>query len=264
MSDFFGFSQEHIVEMSYVIPAYNEKKNIERTVEEILLYTRDHGWKTEVVIVDEGSNDGTWEIMEKVKKKYSGAIEILKNEKNEGKGSAVRKGMLNCSGQYAIFTDADFSYDLSSKDIFIQEFSNGYDVVIGSRKVTGSELKVPVGLLRKLMSRIFGGLVNLITGVNYSDTQCGFKGFKKDAAREIFSRLIIKSFAFDVEALYIAKKQGLKIKEIPVRLVRESYVTKRLILHSIEMFMDILFLICFVFFKYRAVREGNIYGERQS
>lgn len=122
----------------------------------------------------------------------------------------------------------------------MKELSDRYDVVIGSRRISGSELKVSVGPLRRTMSRIFSGLVNLLTGIDYSDTQCGFKGFTKDATQKIFSLLTIKSFAFDVEALYIAKKQGLKIKEIPIRLVRESYITKRLLLHSIKMLADIL------------------------
>jgi dolichyl-phosphate beta-glucosyltransferase len=226
--------------LSIVIPAYNEEKNLKRTIEEILLYTKNHGWKTEVVIIDDGSNDGTWEVMEKIKKKHSSIIKILRNEKNEGKGSAVKKGMLNSSGEYVIFTDADLSYDLSGIELFVKELSDRYDVVIGSRRISGSELKVSVGPLRRTMSRIFSSIVNLLTGINYSDTQCGFKGFRGEVAREIFSFLTIKSFAFDVEALYIAKKQRLKIKEIPVRLVRESYITKRLMLHSIKMLADIL------------------------
>jgi dolichyl-phosphate beta-glucosyltransferase len=203
--------------LSVIIPAYNEEKRLPKTLAEIDKYLRKQIYAYEIIVVDDGSKDKTVEVVK-------GLIPKIKNLRvagykiNQGKGYAVRFGMLKAEGDYRLFADADNSTSIDQAEKMWPEFEKGYDIVIGSRDMEGAVLDPPQPFLRKMiLGKGFRLLTQIICGTwGILDTQCGFKCFTKRAAEDIFPKCKINRFAFDPEILMIAKKLGYKIKEIPV------------------------------------------------
>ena len=210
------------VKLSVIIPAYNEETRLPRTLKAVDEYLRRQSYEYEILVVNAGSTDRT-------KKMVQGAMLQVRNlnimdVKNRGKGYAVKQGMLHAKGGYRVFMDADNATSLDHVEKMWPEFANGYDVVIGSRDVKGAVIAVPQVWWRRRLGDIFNLIVQLCSGLwGIWDTQCGFKGFTRKAAEEIFSKCTINRWAFDVEVLVLAKKMGYKIKEIPVRWVNDPY-----------------------------------------
>jgi dolichyl-phosphate beta-glucosyltransferase len=214
--------------LSLVIPAWNERDRILDTVQTVVDYLAKQEYSAEVIVVDDGSTDGTASI---VKSFIAGrtdapAVRLIEND-HRGKGYAVRTGMLAGQGKYILFTDADLATPIYEVGKMIGALEAGADVTIGTRQGIGSErLNEPV--FRHLMGRIFNLLVRLISGLHFHDTQAGFKGFRREVAHDLFSRVQLYGAeakqvrgcavtAFDVEVLYLALQAGYRIEEIPVK-----------------------------------------------
>jgi len=215
--------------LSIIIPAYNEEKRLPHTLRAIDNYLKQQNYNYEIIVVDDGSRDKTEEILPSLKSQISN-LKIIKNKINKGKGAVVKQGMLASRGRYRLFTDADNSTPIGEAKKILFWLEKGYDVVIGSRDVKGAVLDPPQPFLRRLSGRFFRLFRKIILDIwEVRDTQCGFKGFSKRAADDIFSRLETKGFLFDVEVLLLAKKLGYRIKEVGVywKNDMESKVTLR-------------------------------------
>lgn len=198
-----------MVKLSIIIPCYNEEKRIGSTLDTWLAYLKSKKWSFEIIVVNDGSKDNTEEVV-----KNFNEIKLLAHKPNYGKGYAVRRGILEANGEYILFCDADLSTPVEEIENLIKYVKN-YEVVIASRALKESKVKALQS--RKLLGRSFNFLVNLFAVPGIKDTQCGFKLFRRDAAKKIFSKQLINGWAFDVEVLFLAKKLGFKIKEVPIR-----------------------------------------------
>lgn len=200
--------------VSIVIPAYNEERRLPATLDQVLAYAdRSPIPVAEILVVDDGSRDGTAALVEA----RGGLFVLIRNPGNRGKGYAVRNGMLAAKGDWILSTDADLSAPIGELDKLIAAARKQNAVVaIGSRALNRKLVKVHQPAMRELSGRAFNVVMRTVTGLPFRDTQCGFKLFRKDAAREIFSRQVEEGFSFDVEDLVIASTLGLHAIEVPV------------------------------------------------
>ncbi|EKE12513.1 MAG: glycosyl transferase family protein [uncultured bacterium] len=207
--------------LSVLIPAYNEEINIKRGVlDSVYEYLRNKNFSWEVIVLDDGSSDRTSALVEKFAKNHKNFY--LRREHHRGKGGTIIAGADVARGEYILFTDMDQSTPMDQFDKMLPKLEKGYDVAIGSRSGRPGQ-----PLIRKIMAYGFVILRTIILRLPYKDTQCGFKVFKRDAAQEIFKRIEIYrkgstskagsvTAGFDLEVLYIARKLGLKVAEVPV------------------------------------------------
>jgi dolichyl-phosphate beta-glucosyltransferase len=199
--------------LSLVVPAYNEEGRLPATIEKLQAFLKRPPFPYEVLIVDDGSTDGTAALVERA---ITGFPELrLLKEPHRGKGHAVRRGMLAAEGRYVMFCDADFSMPVEETPHFPPAVDATHQVAIGSREVEGAR-RIGEPRYRHLMGRVFNLIVRVLTIPGLQDTQCGFKCFTRKAARDIFGRQVIDGFGFDVEVLYLARKLGYGITEVPV------------------------------------------------
>ena len=215
------------MKLSVIIPMYNEEEIVENAVRTLdLTLQRDFGaGEYEMLFVSDGSTDKCRQIAESLTAEYP-ALKVLGYEKNRGKGSAVRTGMLASGGDLSLFTDCDLAYGADIIKEFYDKFiESGADVVIGSRAAKGGGYD-GYTLLRKIMSKTYLRIVCIFAGFDLSDSQCGIKGFSNETAHKVFSVCKADGFEFDLEALMLAEKAGCRIEEIPVRIInhRESKV----------------------------------------
>jgi len=199
--------------ISIIIPAYNEEKRLPATLERVRDYLCRAEWEFwEVIVVDDGSKDATGDVARRARAR------VLANPGNRGKGYAVRHGMLEAKGDWALFSDADLSAPIEELDkLWNAAERENAAVAIGSRAIDRSLIGVRQPRFREDIGRFFNLLMRAVTGLPFHDTQCGFKLFAAGAAREIFSRQRLDGFGFDVEVLYIARHLGYKCLEVPVR-----------------------------------------------
>lgn len=199
--------------ISIVIPVYNEENRIQSFLSKVIDYVSKKDFLYEMVIVDDGSTDGTINIVESLlKKKLPGKYKMLQLPLNLGKGAAIRKGMLEASGEYIFFIDADGSTPIEEIDNFIPHFSADFDIYIGRRT-----LKQKAPIKRKFFGYGYILLAKSFLQLGVFDITCGFKCYKRECAQKIFSRQKLDNWSFDAENIFIARKQGLRIKEIPVK-----------------------------------------------
>lgn len=222
--------------LSLVIPAYNESERIGASLQKAITWAEVQHYPLEILVVDDGSTDGTAGI---VRSMEGGAVRLISQSHNMGKGAAVRRGMLEAHGEYRIFSDADFSTPISEASRVIEQLS-AHDVVIGSRGLDSSYIKEHQPWYRESMGKVFNLLVQAVAVPGIHDTQCGFKGFHARAAEEVFSRTRIDGFGFDVEALYIARRLGFSIKEIPVEWYNDPRSKLSPVRDSVKMFVELL------------------------
>jgi dolichyl-phosphate beta-glucosyltransferase len=199
--------------ISIIIPAYNEEKRLPSTLQQVRDYLAHSQWDfSELVVVDDGSRDRTVAVAR------SAGARVLQNPGNRGKGYSVRHGMLEAKGEWALFSDADLSAPIGELDgLWASTERAQARVAIGSRALDRSMVGVHQPLFREAMGRVFNLSMRMVTGLPFSDTQCGFKLFEANAAREIFGRQLLDGFGFDVEVLYIARRLGYKSIEVPVK-----------------------------------------------
>ena len=226
-------------QLSIVIPCYNEEQRLPRTIARIERYLADKGVSYELILVDDGSSDGTRKIMdEAAERNRSVRLEALPH--NRGKGRALAEGVAAARGAEILVTDADLSTPIEELDKLRAELRKGAGVAIGSRALRGSRVEVSQPIYRVLMGKAFNILVQAVLLPGIWDTQCGFKLFRADVAHDAFAALTTDGFGYDPEVLYRAKKRGVKIAEVPV-VWRNSAPTKvNPIKSSIDMFRHVM------------------------
>ena len=211
--------------LSIVIPARNEESRLPRTLQHIISYTSAKGWDTEIIVVNDGSTDGTSDVVWQFAKKNP-SISLIDNLVNAGKGSSIRDGMLRATGDIVLFTDADDSTPIEEVDKLIQKIVDGADVVIGSRWVDRNLQTTPQPWYRRLNGRIYNLLLRTLLELDLTDTQNGFKAFTRKAAKSVFAIQQIPGWGFDAESLFLANKLGFEVSEVPVEYVYYSEGSK--------------------------------------
>ena len=202
-------------QVSIVIPAYNEATRLGWTLPRVLSCVKDRGWDAEVLVVNDGSTDGTSELVQLWRHEHP-ELFLIENPGNRGKGYSVRNGLLQASGKIVMFTDADLSAPIEEAERLFEAIDNGADVAIGSRWLDKQKQTIHQPLYRRFFGRCFNWLTRRMMGLPYKDTQCGFKAFRREAARCIFPLQTIERWGFDPEILFIARKLGFRIAEVPV------------------------------------------------
>lgn len=200
--------------LSVVIPAYNEEKRLPASLDRVRTWLCARKFEfSELIVVDDGSRDNTVAVAED-----RPGVRVLRNPGNRGKGYAVRHGMLESRGEWALYSDADLSTPIEEADrLYDAAVKSGAQIAIGSRAIDRSLVTVHQSGFREWSGRAFNLVMRMVTGLNFSDTQCGFKLYHRDAVQKVFSQQKLDGFSFDVEDLYLAKKAGIRAIEVPVR-----------------------------------------------
>jgi dolichyl-phosphate beta-glucosyltransferase len=209
-------TQRAIPTLSVVIPAWNEAARLPDTLAALARFLGPRRGETELVVVDDGSTDGTAEVVREACARLGLALCLLRHEPNRGKGYAVRRGALEARGERILLMDADLSVPLDHLPRMEARLAEGCDVVIGSRHLEGSRIAAPQAPLRQRLGALFRMLALLLIAPGTSDFTCGFKLFRREAARAIFSRQRLWGWGYDVEILLVARRQGLAVGEHPV------------------------------------------------
>jgi len=202
-------------QVSIVLPIYNEASVLEENLGRVVEHMQSLGRSFEVLCVDDGSSDASVSILEAFQARDA-RLRFHKLPSNQGKGAAVRQGMLLAEGEAVLFMDADLSTPLGEVAGFLDALDSGYDVVIGNRRAPGSEITRHQPWIRETLGRGFTMLTNVLLAPGIRDFTCGFKAFEQTACRSIFQRSSLNGWAFDAELLVIAKEQGLKLAQVPV------------------------------------------------
>ena len=226
-------------DLSIVVPAYNEQGRLEPTLRAYLGYFRDRGRDVEAIVVDDGSTDATTPLVERLAAEFA-ELRLIRLAQNQGKGYAVRSGIVNARGRRVLFADADGATPIEEIERLDAALDAGADLAIGSRAMTSGEVHVRTRLHRRLIGRAFHMLVRL-TGVSgISDTQCGFKLFRGNVAHVLFSRMRTSGFSFDVEVLMMARLCGHGIEEVPVNWTHQPGSRVNLVTDSARMAADLV------------------------
>ena len=224
--------------LSIVVPAFNEAARIGSSIRQIDAFMRQSPVSCELIVVDDGSKDNTSDIVTQARVP---GLRLLRNNENHGKGYTVRQGVLDASGTYVLFTDADLSAPIEEANrLFDTAMKQGADVVIGSRAVDRSYIEKHQSPLREIGGIVFNFMVRLLLGLPLHDTQCGFKLFHRQKCRRIFELQTTPGFGFDAELLFLAKRSGLKICETPVRWSHAEGSKVSFFRDGIRMFFDLM------------------------
>jgi glycosyltransferase involved in cell wall biosynthesis len=230
------------LDLSIVIPAYNEESRLPKTLNSIFEYLQSQSLHAEVIVVDDGSTDHTPDVVSAFQEKHPG-LRLVSNGKNRGKGFSVRHGILEAHGEIALFSDADLSTPIEEADKLLAAVrEQGYDGAIGSRAVDRSLIEVHQSMIREQAGIFFNRLVRGIMGIGFSDTQCGFKAFRLERARIIFEQQRIERFGFDPEILFLAVRKGLRVTEIPVRWSHDAGTKVNVAADGMRMFLELLLI----------------------
>ena len=224
---------------SIILPAYNESARITATLDKILAHSTERGWNVEVIVVNDGSSDRTAAIVLEYAKKHA-VLRLLENPGNRGKGFSVRNGMLHAKGDILLFSDADLSSPIEEADKLFAAILNGADIAIGSRWID-SRLQIrKQPLHRRIFGRIFNLALRAILGLQFKDTQCGFKAFTRRSAQAIFPQQKIERWGFDPELLYLARKFGFTVSEVPVTWSHREGTRIHPLRDGVRMFVELL------------------------
>lgn len=223
--------------LSIIIPAYNEEERLPRALETISAFLAKQSYQAEILVVENGSRDRTLEIA----REYEAQIGNLRvfHENARGKGLAVKRGMLEAHGEYRFICDTDLSMPIEEVNRFIPPEQNGVDIVIASREAPGA-VRYDEPAYRHYIGRVFNTMVRLLALPGLQDTQCGFKCFRDEVAESVFSLQTMPGMAFDVEALFIARRLGYDISEIPIPWYFDADSRVRLVQDSMKMALDLL------------------------
>lgn len=226
------------IDLSIVVPAYNEERRLPPTLIDMIDFFDRQSLSYEILVVDDGSSDTTGDVVRKFERVRE-QIRLIQLPKNYGKGHAVRLGVLNSHGKRILFADADGATPIEEFFRLNDAMNEGCDVAIGSRALASDDTKVSTSMHRRLLGRIFNCCVNTVLLPAIADTQCGFKMFSRKAGLFLFRRQQSDRFSFDVEILYIARKAGLLVKEVPINWTNIPGSKVNLIVDSMRMFRDV-------------------------
>lgn len=229
------------LDLSVVIPAFNEELRLERTLRDAEAYLSSRALLYEIVVVDDGSRDGTSGLVVRLSEEFP-QIRLIRLPQNRGKGYAVRTGVVNAEGNLVLFADADGATPIEEIERLEAAIANGADVAIGSRALDDDGVQVAARWYRRLIGRTFHFLVRTLTVRGIADTQCGFKLFTAEAAEALFSRMRMNGFSFDVEVLLLAQRVGYDVHEKPVNWEHQPGSRVNLVVDSLRMARD-LFII---------------------
>lgn len=234
----------HTPDLSIVIPAYNEERRLGRTLERIRGYIESSPSPTlnaEIIVVNDGSTDGTARVVEEYAR-HMVCLRILSNGENRGKGYSVRRGMLEARGRVLLFTDADLSSPIEESQKLLAAIAAGNDVAIGSRAIDRTLIDVHQSRVREVAGMLFNGVVRLLTGLSFQDTQCGFKAFVREPCRIVFQQQRIERFGFDPEVLFLARRHGLRAAEVPVRWSHDPATKVRMLGDGVRMVGEVVYI----------------------
>jgi dolichyl-phosphate beta-glucosyltransferase len=201
--------------ISIIIPAYNESARLGPTLDRVTGFVRDQAWHAEVIVVDDGSCDGTADIVRSYSERDP-IVRLVQNPGNRGKGYSVRNGVLNARGAIVVFTDADLSSPIEEVQKLLEAVATGADVAIGSRWMRTELQTQRQSVARQVMGRAFNMLLRVLLRLDFKDTQCGFKAFRRSAAKALFPLQKIEGWGFDPEILFLARRLGFTVAEVPV------------------------------------------------
>jgi dolichyl-phosphate beta-glucosyltransferase len=222
--------------LSIIIPAYNEEQRLGVTLERVSQYVREQTYNAEIIVVDDGSRDNTIGIAQRFSH-----VRVIAQERNRGKGAAVRRGMLEARGDFRLFSDADLSTPITELPKLLYKAEQGIaDVCIGSRALNRDNVKKHQPWLRETMGKSFNLLVQMVVLRGITDTQCGFKLFTARSASLLFSQAKIDGFGFDVEILYLAEKHGLRVAQESVLWFNDERTTVHPVFDALAMLREIL------------------------
>jgi len=224
--------------LSIVIPAYNEERRLPRTLEKIAAWVGAKGLAAEILVVDDGSADGTARVVAEAAARFPG-LRLVSNGRNFGKGYSVRHGMREARGRVGLFTDADLSAPIEEAEKLLAALENA-DVAFGSRALNRKLISVRQSRFRELAGILFNKFVQLVLWIPFVDTQCGFKAFRMDRAGILFEQQRIERFGFDPELLFLARRHALRIVEIPVRWAHDPDTKVQVYRDSLGMFTELL------------------------
>ena len=222
---------------SIIIPAYNEEKRLPNTLEQVFRFLEEQSYTSEVIVVENGSNDRTYETAKEFTKQHKNLHLI--HDAQRGKGGAVQRGVREARGEYVLFCDADLSMPVEEINKFLPPALNDFDIAIASREAPGA-VRYNEPYYRHLTGRVFNMLIRLMVLPNLQDTQCGFKCLRAEVARDIFRFQTLTGWAFDVELLYIAHHHGYRVIEIPIDWYFNADSKVRVLRDSWRMFVDLL------------------------
>ena len=199
--------------LSIIIPAHNEEKRLPKTLEQIFSFLENQAYSAEILVVENGSSDRTFEVANQFTSQHSNLVVIKENI--PGKGNAVRRGMLEAQGEYRFICDADLSMPIEELNKFLPPNLKPFDIAIGSREAPGA-VRYNEPPYRHFGGRAINLLIQMLILPGLNDTQCGFKCFRADIAKDLFNQQTINGWSFDIEILYLARRKKLKIREIPI------------------------------------------------
>lgn len=222
-----------------MIPAYNESARICATLDRVLAFVNERHWDAEILVVNDGSRDDTAQLVEKYAARDP-ILRLIQNPGNRGKGYSVRNGMLHASGKILLFSDADLSSPIEESDKLFGAIEKGADVAFGSRWLRSELQTQRQSLHRQLFGRVFNLALRIVLGLPYRDTQCGFKAFTRRAADAIFPLQRIERWGFDPEILFLARKFGMKVEEVPVQWAHSEGTRINPLRDGTRMFVEML------------------------
>jgi dolichyl-phosphate beta-glucosyltransferase len=240
--------------LSVVVPSFNEGSKIGAFLQDVQYYLERQSFHAEIVVVDDASTDSTSMVLNQFEESYP--ICIIRNDINSGKGYSVKKGVIASRGKFILFMDADNAYPISSLNDFLLPLLGGeYDIAMGNRRMDSSRFLMsprylPYVYVRHLLGQIFNMFTRMIVLPRYTDTQCGYKCFSREAAMEVFRLQRIKGFCFDVEMLFIAAKLGYRCVEVPVTFYYDGEPS------TVRLFPDALYFLL----DLARIRLNNILG----
>lgn len=222
-------------ELSIIIPTYNESKNIQKTLTDVMLYISEKQITAEIIVVDDGSSDNTVDIVKRFQN-----VKLIESRPNRGKGYVVRRGMMEGRGKHLLFMDADQATKITEFDKFLPKIREGHDILIGSRRLKNSDVKIKQPKMRQYLGWFYLTLSKLILKIPQHDYNCGFKLYRHDIAKTIFAKQLMNDWSFDVELILLAQKYHFKISEVPVNWTHGEGSKVRPIKDGIRSFLALL------------------------
>lgn len=207
--------------LSIIIPAYNEEKRIGKTISAINEYLQKQNYAYEIIVSDDGSKDNTVKLVKNLGEKVEN-LRVIDNKENHGKGYVVRQGIMEAKGEYRLFMDADNATSVDQVENLLPFFKDGYDVVIGDRDLKESEIEKHQPRFKEILGDMANVLIQVLAVPGIKDTQCGFKCFSANFAENIFPKLKVDRWGFDIEILALARKFGYKIKTVPIVWINDE------------------------------------------